>query len=76
MVAVPALTNAPPSTVIVLDEPTCQVDPLAAVRAGAVERGPVVVSVPVTFRAPLPVTVPEITRGTARLWMVLTPRVP
>src|SRR5664280_3702710 len=76
-VAVPSLTSVPPLTVVEDEVVVSQVAPLATVTVpGPSKLPPLVVSVPVTVREPVPVTAPDTSRGTARLWAVLTPRVP
>src|SRR5664280_3923391 len=77
MVAVPSLMSVPPDTVVVDAVPVLHVAPLATVTVpGPSKLPPLVVSEPVIVREPVPVTAPDTWRGTARLWAVLTPRVP
>ena len=76
-VAVPLLTRLPPDTETDSEFGVTQVAPLATVTVpGPSKLAPLVVMVPVTLKAPVPVTLPWTTKGLARLWVLLTPRVP
>jgi hypothetical protein len=67
----------PPLTEVVLEAGTSHVAPLATVTVpGPSKFPPLVVMGPVTVSDPVPVTEPWITKGLARLWVLLTPSVP